>query len=145
MAEIVATFKGDTQPPWLVVHAETVEELGEIIVQLRDGEVMPVIHAAAEEYAAMRTPPNLQQAIGNVQAAMPGSQVIGQEPNQWPQGSIGAQYGGQQLPQQYQPGGNAPTCLHGPMQYVANGQYGPFWACPLPKGTPGKCKARNAR
>lgn len=146
MSEVVITLKGDGQAPWIVVHGETPEEAGEMVERLREQEALSVIQQANAEFAAERAVPTPAQAVANVQAAMPGAQVIGTEPTAWPQGSIGAQYGGtQQLPQQFQPGGQAQMCAHGPMNYVPNGQYGPFWACPLPKGTPGKCKSRNAR
>lgn len=140
------TLKGGAgyDAPWIVIHGETASEAGAILEQLRELEAFEVVQQAAAEFAAERVKSNAE-AVANVQAAMPGSQVIGQQPNNWPQGSIGAQYGGQQLPQQFQPGGNPPYCDHGQMTYVPNGKYGPFYACPLPQGTPGKCKARSAR
>jgi hypothetical protein len=43
--------------------------------------------------------------------------------------------GSQGLPQQQ-------YCNHGAMRYIPNGKYGPFWACPLNRDDPNKCKAR---
>jgi hypothetical protein len=62
----------------------------------------------------------------------------------------GQQQGGyQQQGQQQQGYGQqqslAPRCAHGEMKYIANGRYGPFYACPTPQGAPDKCKSVNAR
>jgi hypothetical protein len=113
-----------------VIHARDVLGLGLMLEDIRDKEVFPTVVAAAEEFCFKA--PAMSQAVRDIQNAFPGSQVMyGQ--------------GGQQLPQQFQPGGNAPNCAHGAMQYVAQGKYGPFWACPQPRGAYDKCKAVNAR
>jgi hypothetical protein len=150
--EVVITLKGDGGAPWIVVHGSDAGAAGDQIEYLRQTEAFAAVQQANAEFAAARQLPDMAQAIANVQAAMPGSQVIGTEQNggaPWAPGSIGAMYGGngggQQLPQQFQPGGQPQFCQHGAMTYVANGKFGPFWACPLPRDTPGKCKARNAR
>jgi hypothetical protein len=104
-----------------------VNSLGLVLEEIRDKEVFPTVTMAAEEFHYK--PPSTSQAVRDIQNAMNG----------------GRGYDGQNLPGQYQPGGNAPNCAHGPMQYVAQGKYGPFWACPQPRGAYDKCKAVNAR
>ncbi len=105
-----------------------------------------------------------EQAVSNVQAAMPGSQVVedpwanmpaAQPPQQAPgQWQPPAQQWGQQQPptQQYaQPAQTAtPACAHGPLKAVPGGIAGPnsrnpgkpyaaFWACQAPQGQT-KCR-----
>lgn len=148
MSEVVLTLKGSGEPPWLVIHTESPNELLQILDELREADVFSMYQEAAVSFAAAapEPPPTMQQAVQTVQHVMPGSQVVGQYDN----GQIGGYYGGgqgqgQQLPQQFQPGGQPEYCNHGQMTFVANGKFGPFWGCPLPKGHPDKCKTRPAR
>ena len=48
--------------------------------------------------------------------------------------------------QHAQPAQPAPvrSCVHGQMRYFPNGQYGPFFACPLDRNDPNKCKTQKA-
>lgn len=138
MAELVVTLKGDGAAPWIVAHGESVTEVATMLDDLAESSAYSVIQDAAKAFTGARNTDPMDAALGVVMQTFPGAQVVGPGPQY-----VG---GGQQLPQQFQPGGGqAPMCMHGPMQYVANGKYGPFWACPLPRDTPGKCKARNAQ
>lgn len=141
MSEVVVTLKGDRQAPWVVIHGETPGEVAGMIQELNEGEIYGIIAEAAKELTENSL--TMAQAVQNVQNAMPGSQVTGQYDNS----NVGGYYGGggQNLPQQFQPGGQPEMCAHGAMTYIANGKYGPFWGCPLPKGHPDKCRTKPAR
>jgi hypothetical protein len=131
---ITITLKGGAgyEAPWIVIHASTVAEGGAILEELRTLEALQTVQEAAREFRS--AVPTMSQAVQDIQNVFPGSQAY--QPGQIP--------GGQQLPQQYQPGGTVQQCAHGPMKYIATGRYGPFWACPTPQGAPDKCKSRNA-
>lgn len=130
---IKVIFKGgrDFDAPWITIEGETFSEVGLLIEEARTLEVFDTVKAAAAEFTG--SPIGMSQAAAEIQRAFPGSQEV-QPGVIW----AGAQQG-QQLPQQH-----GQTCVHGPMKYIAQGKYGPFWACSLPRGTPGQCKARNA-
>lgn len=130
---ITITLKGGAgyEAPWIVIHAETVAEGGAILEELRRLEAFAAVRDAAREFHT----PNMSQAAREIQNVFPGSQT--HEPGQVWAGNRG----GQELPQQYQGG---EVCAHGPMKYIAQGKYGPFWACPADRDDPNRCKARNA-
>lgn len=127
--------------PWVVLHAQSVFEAGEMLEELRLSGALTAVREAAREFQAAT--PSMEQAVQTVQRTFPGAQT--HQPGQvWAGGSQAQQGGSQELPSQYQPGGNAPQCAHGAMKYIANGKFGPFWACPTPMGAQDKCKSRNA-
>lgn len=130
-----------------MIHTESPNELLQILEEMREADVFSLYQEAAASFAASapEPPPSMDQAIQNIQNAMPGSTVAGSYPNNSVGGYYQPQGQGQQLPQQFQPGGQPEFCAHGAMTYVANGKFGPFWGCPLPKGHPDKCKTRPAR
>jgi hypothetical protein len=110
-----------------VIHAETVAEAGSALEELRNLEAFATVRDAAKEFQAAT--PTMSEAVQAIQNAVPGSSSYQQ---------------GQVLPSAFQPGGQAQQCAHGTMKYIANGRYGPFWACPTPQNAPDKCKSRNA-
>lgn len=173
-AKLSITFTGTDQPPWVVFHPDSVDEGGYMVQEARAKGLFAKVREIQAEYASGAV--STTQAVANVQAAMPGAQVVSSDDGMWAgmntqpqyqgppqqgpianmpgqfaangqaiqQGYQQQQYQQQAPPQQQLPPGTTPTCAHGPREYVAQGKYGPFWACPQPKGAPDKCKAVNA-
>jgi hypothetical protein len=78
-AKVVITFKAgkDYDDPWIVLHGQSVDEVGELLKEVRAKGVFAAVQAAALEFQDKQT----GQAVRNVQAAMPGAEVIQQLPD----------------------------------------------------------------
>jgi hypothetical protein len=152
---VTITLKAGTgfDAPWIVIHGDDVTEAGALLQELRSRGVFAAVRAAGIEFASAELGREAQ-AVNNVQRSM-GGQVTGYQ-HEASQGSQESSYrppyqdagpetrypqgGSQQLPQGYEQ-----TCAHGPMTYIAQGKYGPFWACRLERNDPNRCKPRSAR
>lgn len=129
----------------LTVRGDSFEEFKSNIVAARNGNAPAAVKAFEAEVSA-RAATGHEEAVRTVTETFPGSAVDpgdGWGPSGAPMQTPG---GDQELPPQYGGSGAQPPqqyCNHGPMKYIPNGKYGPFWGCTLPKDAPGKCKARS--
>lgn len=80
MAEgkVVITLKAGREfsDPWVVFHGDSVDEAGQLLGEFRQRGLFGNVKAAAQEFA--QAPTTAAQAVANVQAAIPGSQVVPQ-------------------------------------------------------------------
>lgn len=79
-AGISLTFKAHTgyDSPWVVIHGETVEDAGQKLAQVRAQGIFGHVRAASAEFAAAPVT-TTEQAVANIQQAVPGSQVVQQQ------------------------------------------------------------------
>lgn len=154
--KITATIKrgGGYDAPWVVFHADTVQELNGLLSEAAQSGTYEAISAAVEAFRQSETG---APAVANVQQQA-GGQVVEQynqpppqqQPQQYPQqphwphtqGEWHQAANGQQfqpnMPKQQHPdfGSMSPTCQCGvPAKYIQAKRdgsplpYGPFWAC----------------
>jgi hypothetical protein len=131
----VKTPKGNL----FTVRGDSFGEFKQNIIDARNGNAPAACKAFEAEVAAAPVESH-EEAVRNVTDGFTGSTA---DP-----GSYDSYQGSQELPPQYGGGGAQPQqqyCNHGPMKYFANGKYGPFWACPLGRDDPNKCKLRSAK
>lgn len=80
MAEFSVTLKGGPgyEAPWIVARFESVEEMDRELDRLEQAGAFEAIQTLAHQF---RNAPVVtsEQAVANVQAAIPGSQVVGEE------------------------------------------------------------------
>lgn len=82
MTEVSVTLKGGPgyDAPWIVFKGDTVDDVSKQVKAARGGVFAGVKAAAAEFQSA--TPATAAEAVRNIQAAMPGSEVIAVEDNE---------------------------------------------------------------
>lgn len=74
-AKIVLTFKQGTgfDAPWVVIHADTVDEASSLLQEVRTKGVFPGVRSAAAEFQAIT--PTEGEAVTTITNAFPGSTV----------------------------------------------------------------------
>lgn len=129
---------GGYEAPWLVIRADTPEQLTQrldaVIEKGIDAAVILAAQSLAREWGGNTAPAVSGQA--NVESTL-GGQVVQDTP------------GFTSAPQQpaapapaAPSGGLAPICQHGAMNYKSGEKNGRTWQaymCPTPKGTPDQC------
>lgn len=146
---LTVTLKADGtySAPWIVVKADTIQELGDLVESVESSGLGAHVAQAAKafegHYAAGKTLG--ATPVTPVQAYQPASGA--QQPAQQPPAGYGQSQPHQPAQQpggatQPPPGVQVPTCPHGTKTYKEGAKNGRTWRafmCPAPKNEPSQC------